>query len=395
MKIADNVPDENETGSTDKVQCVGFLSESGLAALVKRVEFMVGTQVWQTLEGNDILAAQRTELSDGAFAQASLQQRGSVTERGTRLGPLNGVEGQIYRGETYSCSLKLPLLSKTLGPKFTKFSQNTEDGYLMAAAPHQQVKIRVYYSNAQDVFSTRTALFPQYFSTGAGINYTGDADTMVGNELAKTIPYGITLKTQLFGKQQVMCNAERQQLKNMPQGLPKRIKMTQNTVKTVSSPDKLFTVDLDHFSLYASYLVINISGLQVVSEDSSATGDPEDNNQRQGSLLTAELLLNSTSISGVLPGEFLSSSAANSLAINNSRSHINSNQGQLTHFVFPLASHAYDGSAIPLNRFDNIRLNLVCTSPAETQADGVVVSVTCFGETTALYRGGAASLAMY
>jgi hypothetical protein len=427
VKIADDVTDEGGDVIDPALPC-GVFSEDGLAALVKRVEFMVGTQVWQTLEGKDILSAQRTELSDGDYAQAVAQQRGNTIfssdtrGNGTSLGPLNGLSGQIYPGMTYSCSLKLPLFSKTLGPKFTKFSQTSEDGYLMAAAPHQQVKIRVYYSDAKDCFALGTghaneenrayvghsrfwssAGNNRMLSTSTGLGadrgcvcYNSSNDQSVGKvylyQISKPVPYGITIKTHLYGKQQVMCNAERQQLKNMPQGLPKRIKTTQNTLKTVTNPAQQFTVDLDHFSLYASYLVIDIQGLDVERPGGAHTFY---RNHKKGSLLSAELLLNSTSISGVLSGEFLSASAANSLGINNSRTHFNGGLGDLSHFVFPLSSHAYDGSAIPLNRFDNIRLNLTCNTGAYDTTKGATVSVTCFGETTALYVKGSASLSMY
>ena len=62
-------------------------------------------------------------------------------------------------------------------------------------------------------------------------------------------------------------------------------------------------------------------------------------------------------------------------------------------FVFPFASQAYGGSSVPLNRFDNIRLKL--TLPAGAYTAAPTINVTCVGETTALYKGGAASLAMY
>ena len=59
--------------------------------------------------------------------------------------------------------------------------------------------------------------------------------------------------------------------------------------------------------------------------------------------------------------------------------------------VFPLASRAYSGSAVPLNRFDNIRLKIRLASAGLAGR----FNITCVGETTALYKGGAASLAMY
>ena len=56
------------------------------------------------------------------------------------------------------------------------------------------------------------------------------------------------------------------------------------------------------------------------------------------------------------------------------------------------------GMSMVANRFDNIRLKIHwATAPAGSQifvGDGAV-NITCVGETTALYKGGAASLAMY
>ena len=60
-------------------------------------------------------------------------------------------------------------------------------------------------------------------------------------------------------------------------------------------------------------------------------------------------------------------------------------------YVFPLASRAYGGSSVPLNRFDNIRLVLSFSKDVKATS----VNVTCVGETTSLFKGGASSLAMY
>ena len=62
-------------------------------------------------------------------------------------------------------------------------------------------------------------------------------------------------------------------------------------------------------------------------------------------------------------------------------------------YVFPLANRAYSGSGVPLNRFDNIRLALKIVCPGSVV--GKKVCVTCVGETTAMYRQGAASISMY
>jgi hypothetical protein len=63
------------------------------------------------------------------------------------------------------------------------------------------------------------------------------------------------------------------------------------------------------------------------------------------------------------------------------------------YFIFPLASTAYSGSSVPLNRFDNIRLIIKVNGnvPGVTRK----TSVTAVGCTTALYANGAASISMY
>ena len=73
------------------------------------------------------------------------------------------------------------------------------------------------------------------------------------------------------------------------------------------------------------------------------------------------------------------------------------NRGQ-QYYVFPLAAHAYGGSSVPLNRFDNIRLTLQLqhvSNDLNTSATKLIINTTCVGETTALYKHGAASLAMF
>jgi hypothetical protein len=192
---------------------------------------------------------------------------------------------------------------------------------------------------------------------------------------------------RMFAKQQIMCNEEREEIKSMPHGLPKRLKMTQNAFSTplLSGSKPTYTMDLDHFSLYASYLVIAIE-----------THD----------LFSAELKLNSSSFSGALPGPLLYSASSESLGIYGNKNIFASNntlaggsaiddQSNYHYYVFPLAATAYSGSAVPLNRFDSIRLMLTFAHGYPSGSPPQKISVTCVGETTALFKDGAASLAMY
>ena len=107
------------------------------------------------------------------------------------------------------------------------------------------------------------------------------------------------------------------------------------------------------------------------------------------------ILLNSSSFSGKLPLGLLKLTGPSMGLFTNEYWDSNANTSSNLTFVFPLASHAYGGSSVPLNRFDNIRLKLTGLPGTNGVASGATVNVTCVGETTALYKGGAASLAMY
>ena len=120
---------------------------------------------------------------------------------------------------------------------------------------------------------------------------------------------------------------------------------------------------------------------------------------------SAELKLNSSSFSGTIDAQLLDGTTAASLGlISNSLDNIMGNnmrdadQSRKSIYVFPLASRAYGGSSVPLNRFDNIRLKVTPCNviPADAiSGPAAVIDVTCVGETSAVYKDGAASLAMY
>ena len=391
---------------------IANLQPWGMARFISRIEFMVGTQIWQTMEANDLINVLNTELSESSYHNTAFQLNGNYLQTGPKT--LEDPNRGVYL-DPILASVRLPLLTKTLQPPLSKFTDMTEDGYLMAAAPHQQVKIRLSYTHDS------TDVFKPFTSPGGAWSGPSGAPTKDS----------FTWSVKLYAKQQIMCQAERQQLKNMPLGLPKRIKMTQNAQAqvTMTKNTTASAIDLDHFSLYASYLVVSISDLSgtIIGFDSSGSSasttdwsgvKTSDVNLSAnvekalgiwgqssasagygakatiGSVLDAELLLNSTSVSGVLPGQFLTASAAESLGLysnlfNQGRQHAVPDSG---FFIFPLASHAYDASAVPLNRFDNIRLRI---KPSAGTGQTCAVTVTCVGETTALYKGGAASLAMY
>jgi hypothetical protein len=289
-------------------------------------------------------------------------------------------------------------LTKTLAPQLENFSNISESGYPLAAAPHQSIKIKLYFATRPKTSSVSSD------GTAGGATGTTTADVLTfGNDqyiesLNLTTSTGtyasdvsdvafvanlpITIKSvKMYAKHLIMCNEEREQMKAMPMGLPKRLKMTQNSIVTDVKNVSQKSIDLDHFSLYASHLIIS--------------GD-------LGSefIKSAELKLNSSSFSGVLPGQLLDYASAQSLGLyvnRNITGHITASpkeeQKGFGILVFPLASSAYSGSSVPFNRFDSIRLLLTFTN--SVTANESYINITCVGETTALFKGGAASLAMY
>ena len=347
-----------------------------LQTFINRIEIQVGTQIWQTIENSDLRVVNSSEMTPDSFTETSSLTTPSAV------------------ASSQTAWVVIPSLTKTLGPRFSKFTNQTEDGYPMAAAPHQSVKIKVYF---RDDFPTSLRIVDALTTTAAAtdintqedvpIQYalTTNADLVAGAVFASASASSALTSCKLYAKQQIMCNEEREQMKAMPMGLPKRLKMTQNSYTSDLGSAVTKTIELDHFSLYASHLIISgNAGVGV-------------------KLSNVELKLNSSSFSGQLPGVLLDSCTSDSLGLYSNKyiygtgtsgDPIKVEEFGIGTYVFPLAATAFSGSSVPLNRFDSIRLTLTFSSVPVT-GSSTFVNVTCVGETTALFKGGAASLAMY
>ena len=330
-----------------------------IASFIQRVEFQVGTQIWQTLENEDIMALAATEMSEGVYHEFCNQVSGRFLMDGTNLDTAftSGSFDDTALGVTSGSAdapeygnrvayVPLKMFTKSIAPELQYYSEKVEGGYLMAAAPNQQVKIKVFIGNQPPVVAGSTNLL--------------------------TDPQ-LKLNVRLYAKNIVMCNEEREQMKAMPMGIPKRIKTTQNASENVSVNKGVQVIDIDHFSLYASHLLITFPKALYSQIDG------------------IELLLNSSSFSGELPTSLLEIISSSMNLYNNNYIINGEDVDNYDTVVFPLASRAYSGSAVPLNRFDNIRLKIRLASAGLAGR----FNITCVGETTALYKGGAASLAMY
>ena len=421
--------------------------------LIDRVEFMVGTQIWHTVTGHDIKVITKTskaesctdvlnkQISSEKFLPGHIDNSAPLSADADSRVPLT--TGSTEEVKTI---IWIPALSADLSAPLRKFYDVTENGYLMAAAPQQAVKIKVTFAagsaiskfreptptigltgstsgaDAQNRYNTYPSV-PTGTTIGTGVitldgsifdlplnnivANDGDAldyypfrrvvlvhknagQAITQNDVAVTHIITTTIgRVRLFAKQIMLCKEERDQIRGIPTGLPYRIKMSQS-IKSDLPTGLEKTLDLDSFSLYASHLIIG--------------GDWSDAN-----ITHAELKLNSSSFSGNIPALILRNDMAESLRLYSGRSLTNphvlngkyvENLGRFERepLIFPLASTAFSGSCVPFNRFDSIRLILRFSKiPTARTMDltDMAITVTCVGETTILYKGGAATLAMY
>ena len=345
---------------------IGFLS------VINRIEFHCGTQIWQTLEQDDLVALNTTELSEAAYEKFILSSLGYISDVS-----FNRRIDAILSGDTDTrvFSFKIPLLTRKVCPIFNNFSNVTEAGFLTACAPNQTVKIRIF-----------TNTFADMFADGAMSAVTTGS-----------------LDLRLFGNHLVMCNEEREKIRNIPGGIAKRVKITQNAnLSSFPTPRNgvvTAIIDCDHFSLFASHLIIKIHDVGTTVLSSAGLTNPTATDSSLCSLIDADLRLNNTSYCGRLTGAAMSGPLADSMGLYvNTFARSTITQPDTLVYVFPLSNYAFSGAGVPLNRFDNIRLTIriALDDPIDGELGELTrVSVTCVGESTALYKQGAASISMY
>jgi len=347
--------------------------ERGFLSIINRVEFHCGTQIWQTLEQDDLVALNSTELSEGAYEKFILSAQGYMSDvsfnRSASDFSANDAVDRVI-------SFKVPLLTRKVMPLFNNFSNINESGFLTAAAPNQTIKIRIFTNSVADMVA----------------------------ENAITGGSGSTLDMRLYGNHLVMCNEEREKIRNIPGGIAKRVKITQNATlssfPTIRNGVITAIVDCDHFSLFASHLIITLHDTSTIAATLALTNPGTVGNANLCSLVEADLKLNNTSYCGRLNGANMSGPLPESMGL-----YVNTYQSRsitsvrTINYVFPLSNYAFSGAGVPLNRFDNIRLTLKIAfddpNISSTATELTKVSVTCVGESTALYKQGAASISMY
>lgn len=362
-----------------------------LTRIIKRIEFQVGTQIWQSLEIDDINSINATELTESSYNRMCLQTSGYLQSDGKRLPPGNN---PWVPGKSYQAIIPLPTLTKTVGHGLQNFTQISEDGYLITLAKRQEVKVKVFYSNFNDIFETEnvSAMQGYYAPIYSNKNKQRGTGQYITNVPESWTPYA-KLSTRLYAQHFIMAQNERNKLSSFTNFLQKKVKTSQNINKTFPSklfPDMTISLDLGSLNLYSSHLIITTD----FPGFSDKTKIP--------CLLSAELFINSESFSGIVHASLMKGIASKSLGLYSNQFNIDNNNLNLgyEHYIFPLASRAFGGSSLPLNRFDSIRLDLIYTAP-NLDSNGLDMSkqaninVTCRGQTLITYNYGMSSIKMY
>jgi hypothetical protein len=318
------------------------LQALSLARIIDRLEVQVGNSTWQTMENADILAMAATQLDSGAYDVYAAQAGGGQQLVAGKDQKLDLTPGAVVPSNAQAIFVAwVPL------PTFTQ--GGPQHSHLIAGAPHQSVRVKLTYV-AASAFTKQTNLNP-----------TTDGPSLDS--------------VQLWNRQHIMTNFEREQIRNNT--IAKTIHLTQHAEHTALTSDTNMTVELDSFSLLASHLIISAE----TSDETAGTGT-------QPVLQSAELLLNTSTHSGPLDGSFMISSTGQSMGLKTNLLAPYSDQpgNRREFYVFPLAARPYGPDGCPLNRFDTIRLRLTWANfPGQ-------VHVTCVGTTTAVYKNQAASV---
>lgn len=307
-------------------------SNNGFYNSISKIQVLIGSQVWQTITP--------AQLNANLIFQSTSMRKGTVD--------LLNYDSTLAPPST-TWNMALPLIgmfTNTVTPINSNFIDQINNGYLMAAASNQEMHIKVFWSDGNNIIGATENAF----------------DTRV------------TLKScRLYCKQSMLSNFERQQIQTMV--LPKRVIMSQTVNQNVTLKaginDYTFNINCDPFNIFASAIVVDLNNYKL----SEAC---------RGSLGSIELLLNGSSFSGTLVPEILSIYGG----------HLLNSITERPGLVIPLSNSLY-GSGVPLNRFDSIRIRLVLPSAFfhEGASDNQdILSATAIGQSTVIYSGGSASI---
>lgn len=320
------------------------VGEFALHRTIDKVEFKIGNTTWQTLDHTDIYSLLFTKLNSSEYSSIR-----SIINPDTGEPNYTNLRPCLKNGKNL---ITFPL------PIFT-MDGGAERAHLIAGSFNQSITIKLTYRKPTELNNTDVIL--------SGV--------------------------RLYARQYILSNKERGEIKS--NDIVKSIHLSQGTIKNDtpnldSNGSQRIDVDLDHFSLLASHLLITL-------ESDSGDAFVETTNSITPNILSATLKLNNSEHSSPLTGHFMKNLGAKSMGLYNNSEFTNISleagnppagnvEFRRDVYVFPIASKPYGSDGCPLNRFDSVKLNLnVVNFPGR-------VNVTAVGITSALYSKGKASL---
>ena len=360
-----------------------------LSKIIKTVELQVGTQIWQTLTQDDIAAINATEMTESAYKSLGLQCSGLVRSDGTRE---TFGDAKWIPGKKYQAIIPIPILTGNNSGKFQNYKSHRHDGYLNCLAREQEVKIKIKYANVEDIFHTEDLYAYQGYEAPI---YTG-FDSINKGKYITNVPElwnpKIKLQTKLYGEYITLAGEEKDALKASPDRIYKKIKSAQNItfdkLPEVLHRDAYVDIKLDEFSIYSSHLIISLDFPGITNKSNIPYLD------------SADIILNGTTHSGIVKSNSLLA-AAKSLGLYSNELVFDKDNFDKLFYVFPLASRAFGGSSIPLNRFDDVILRIIFSVDGGIPDEGInvpiksKVSITCRGETNLYYHEGSSAISLF
>lgn len=414
----------------------GFLGEQDYLLLgsdytftpfIERIEICIGTQVFQKITPADINAWSHihgTGLSWGSLAFSPVKVSGITRPPTGGLGTFLERKDDIQIA-SWKIGFHIPTLMDTILPNFSNFTDQKNNGYIMAAAPHQEINIKIYFGDGILNKNDSMARTPDNQDIGIGVG--------------ALIPTKVKIRSaSLTMKNTTLSNHERLLIRDNP--FSKRVSFLQTVesqpyvhalgnpyynpgvhlitpVQPIPAimPPLTIDVNCDSFNIFASGLYIQRSNIPFIDY----AGKSVLNYQGRDPVATVELLLNGNSFTREIDIETLIYCETQNIGhtpYNNNPATFAAESSGIYGFYLPLANTVY-GSGVPMNRFDNITVRIRYQFPFEIFANTFVhpgqlglapwfvkwrpesirfrYAVTCVGETSVLYNGGAASITRF
>lgn len=356
-----------------------FLRNLSLLRLFSRIEYHVGTQIWQTLTFDDIKAMLDTEIGAGEYAKL-LKNCSIINKNGsTRI------------------TTWIPGFTKTLNSKLETFSNISESGsFPSGLLKDQKLSIKIYYNKLENVIGNEltssdmnnsvfdnfmiNTLIPAdrdanyYIDSFLADNYgfqLGDTYRNVNGHFE--LNYSTEIKNlRLYSKNFELDDIE---INEFNKGVTQMPKITQSLYFDAYNTGNL-NLDLDSFNLYASHIIVSgwlTSNVYI-----------KDMN----------LELNGHTYQKIIEPSVIDYATKSYLGLNYNRYTFNGvdKEDGTGSLVIPLASTAYSGSSVPLDRYDSIRLRINFNTFAGPKS---YINVTCVGTTTVSYNNNTANIDLY